>query len=254
MPILYEGGDSCFINYLTHSIDRKCVQSMFKLLKKKKESYEDYQTRIDKLYKSKSSFSINYINQCLQNITSTGVEEYFKTLGAVQNESTQLENHFARIANAYTDAEEILHKDWNTERKLLQDAEATQKIKQLLDTIKGLQLFIKPMLGNGDEPNKDERFYGELAEFWNELDLLTPLYNKVRNYITQKPYSEEKIKLNFKNPTLLKGWDLNKETDNTSVILRRNGLYYLAIMNKKHNKVCSTYPSGDEVDSYEKME
>lgn len=224
------------------------------LPQKKKESYEDYQTRIDKLYKSKSSFSISFINQCLQNIASAGIEEYFKTLGAVQNETTQMENHFARITNAYTDAEEILHKDWNTERKLLQDAEATQKIKQLLDTIKGLQLFIKPMLGSGDEANKDERFYGELAEFWNELDLLTPLYNKVRNYVTQKPYSEEKIKLNFKNPTLLKGWELNKETDYTSVILRRNGLYYLAIMNKKHNKVFSSYPSGDEADSYEKME
>ena len=40
MSILYEGGDSCFINYLSHSIDRKCVQSMLKLLKKKKETYE----------------------------------------------------------------------------------------------------------------------------------------------------------------------------------------------------------------------
>lgn len=221
---------------------------------KKKESYEDYQGRIDKLYKSKGSFSLDYINQCIQILPSVCIEDYFKTLGAVQNETTQLENHFARIDNAYTEAKDVLHKDWNTGRYLLQDADATQKIKQLLDSVKGLQLFIKPLLGTGEESYKDERFYGELAEFWNELDLLTPLYNKVRNYITQKPYSEEKIKLNFKNPILLKGWDLNKETDNTAIILRRNGLYYLAIMNKKHNKVFASYPSGNGTDSYEKME
>ena len=41
MPILYEGGDSCFINYLVHSISGKCVQSMFKLSKKKKKPYEN---------------------------------------------------------------------------------------------------------------------------------------------------------------------------------------------------------------------
>ncbi len=40
MSLLYEGGDSCFINYLSHSINGKCVQNMFKVLKKKKIHYE----------------------------------------------------------------------------------------------------------------------------------------------------------------------------------------------------------------------
>ncbi len=40
MSILYEGGDSCFINYLGLSIPAKCVQNMFKVLKKSKNSYE----------------------------------------------------------------------------------------------------------------------------------------------------------------------------------------------------------------------
>lgn len=31
LRILYEGGDSCFINYLALSIERKCVQSMFEM-------------------------------------------------------------------------------------------------------------------------------------------------------------------------------------------------------------------------------
>ena len=75
-----------------------------------------------------------------------------------------------------------------------------------------------------------------------------------RNYLTSKGYSEEKFKLNFENSTLLDGWDVNKERDNSGIILRKNGLYYLAIMNKKHNKVfdIGTCPSTGEC--YEKMD
>ena len=93
-----------------------------------------------------------------------------------------------------------------------------------------------------------------LLILWEELDKITPLYNMVRNYLTRKPYSTEKIKLNFENSTLMDGWDLNKEQANTTVILRKDGLYYLAIMNKKHNRVfdVKNMPTGGEC--YEKME
>ena len=107
----------------------------------------------------------------------------------------------------------------------------------MLDAVKALQRFVKPLLGNGDEPDKDERFYGELAVLWEELDHITPLYNKVRNRMTRKPYSIEKFKLNFQNSTLLDGWDLNKERDNTGVIMRKDGKYFLAIMNKQFNRI-----------------
>src|SRR5690606_18721367 len=62
-------------------------------------------------------------------------------------------------------------------------------------------------------------------------------YNKIRNYLTKKPYSEEKWKLNFDNPTLANGWDKNKETDNTAIILRKGGTYYLGIMKKGDNQI-----------------
>jgi hypothetical protein len=127
------------------------------------------------------------------------------------------------------------------------------ELKPILDSIKDLQHFIKPLLGKGDEPEKDTAFYSEFESLWKKLDEnITPLYNRVRNYITQKPYSTEKIKLNFNNSTLLKGWDVNKETDNTGVILRKDDMYYLAIMDKKHNKVFEEdiMPRGN---GYEKM-
>lgn len=121
-----------------------------------------------------------------------------------------------------------------------------------MDAIKSLQHFVKPLLGKGDESDKEERFYGELASLWAELDTVTPLYNMIRNYMTRKPYSQKKIKLNFENPQLLGGWDANKEKDYATIILRRNGLYYLAIMNKESKKLLGkAMPSDGEC--YEKM-
>ena len=220
---------------------------------KKKESYETYQERIDKIFKSYKSFSLAFINECLRG--EYKIEDYFLKLGAVNSSSLQKENHFSHILNTYTDVKEVigLYSE-STDTKLIQDNDSIQKIKQFLDAVKDLQAYVKPLLGNGDETGKDERFYGDLIEYWSLLDLITPLYNMVRNYVTQKPYSVDKIKINFQNPTLLNGWDLNKETDNTSVILRRDGKYYLAIMNNKSRKVFLKYPSGTDRNCYEKME
>ena len=135
----------------------------------------------------------------------------------------------------------------------LQDDKAIERIKTLLDSIKDLQWFLKPLAGKGTEGERDGRFYADYDELMEKLDIITPLYNMTRNYVTSKGYSEEKFKLNFENSTLLEGWDVNKERDNSGIILRKNGLYYLAIMNKKHNKVfdIGTCPSTGEC--YEKI-
>ena len=75
----------------------------------------------------------------------------------------------------------------------------------------------------------------------------------MRNYLTQKPYSVEKFKLNFKNTTLAGGWDENKETDNTCVILLKDEKYFLAVMDKVHNKVFEKYKYNDTENIYQKM-
>lgn len=227
------------------------------LIQKKKESFEDYQERITKRFKSFDSFSIQYINGCLlaAGIVSVYIEDFFIELGAINTDAEQKGSLFARISNVYEDVKELLNNPYPKEKNLAQDKNQVAKIKLLLDTMKDLQHFIKPLLGKGDESGKDERFYGEFVTLWNMLDQITPLYNKVRNFVSRKPYSEEKIKLNFKNPTLMDGWDLNKERDNTSVILRKDGLYYLGIMDKKFNKIFDKYPvSSTNGASYEKME
>lgn len=177
--------------------------------RKKDKSDEDYEERISKIFKSKKSFSIEALNHLPQPVMEDGsprsIEDYFMSLGAINTETVQKENLFAQIENAYEDARSILQMT-NTGDSLSQNKSAVSKIKTLLDAFKDLQHFIKPLLGSGEENEKDELFYGTFQVIWDELDTITPLYNKVRNWLTRKPYSTEKIKLNFDNAQLLGGW------------------------------------------------
>lgn len=80
------------------------------------------------------------------------------------------------------------------------------------------------------------------------------LRNNLRNYVTKKPYSLEKVKLNFYKSTLLDGWDKNKEKDNLGIILKKEDLYYLGIMNRNYNKIIDDAPEGNADEEYQKME
>lgn len=83
--------------------------------------------------------------------------------------------------------------------------------------------------------NPDTDFYNILKEYNTDFAPFK-LYNSVRNYLTKKHYSTNKMKLNFDNSTLLDGWDKNKESDNFGVLLRKDWKYYLALMKKWNNK------------------
>lgn len=210
---------------------------------KSRESLEKFAERIDKKLKAIDSISIGDVDECLAQLGETyvkRVEDYFAAMGAsdMGEEQTDTTSFKKNIEGAYKSVKELLNNADNiTDNNLMQDKGNVEKIKTLLDAIKDLQRFIKPLLGKGDEADKDGVFYGEFTSLWTKLDAVTPLYNMVRNYLISKPYSTKKIKLNFENSTLMDGWDLNKEPDNTTVIFRKDGLYYLGIMGKKYNRV-----------------
>ena len=207
--------------------------------KKKKESDEELEDRVSKIFKTQKSFSIAFLDNLPQPEMEDGkrrsVADYFTALGAVNNEVTQKENLFAQIEIAYEDARDVLQMT-ETGDTLSQDKPAVAKIKALLDALKDLQHFIKPLRGSGEENEKDELFYGSFLMMWDELDTVTPLYNKVRNWLTRKPYSTEKIKLNFDSPTLLNGWP-NPQTNSGAIFRDEEGLYYLAILDAQ-NRAC----------------
>ena len=223
--------------------------------RKRKETDEQLEDRIAKIFKTQKSFSIAFLNNLPQPAMEDGktrsIEDYFMALGAVNTETMQKENLFAQIENAYEDAKSVLHMR-DTGDMLSQNKSAVAKIKALLDTLKDLQHFIKPLLGSGEENEKDELFYGSFQMMWDELDSVTPLYNKVRNWLTRKPYSTEKIKLNFDNAQLLDGWDENKETTNASIILCKDAFYYLGIIRKDYRTLLGS-PMPSDGECYDKV-
>ncbi|HNV95724.1 MAG TPA: type V CRISPR-associated protein Cas12a/Cpf1 [Bacteroidales bacterium] len=225
---------------------------------KLKPGTEKYEEEQKKYFKNQESFSISFINDCLLLLDNADyhkkIEDYFKLMGEQSTEEEKTDNLFEQIQNNYKQITDLLNNPYPKEKDLAQDQPNVDKIKLFLDSIKNLQWFVKPLQGKGNEANKDERFYGEFTALWETLDQITPFYNKVRNYMTRKPYSTEKIKLNFENSTLLDGWDVNKESDNTSLIFRKDGLYYLGIMNKKHNKIFNKDFENTSENCYEKME
>lgn len=205
--------------------------------KKEKAEPELYEDRINKLFKLGKSFSIAYLNDISGGKES--IEDYFARLGIKDNNDINL---FLHIEMARVAADDILA---GKHTNLNQSEMDIRLIKDLLDAFKALQRFIKPLLGSGDEFEKDNAFYARLRKAWDSLNTITPLYNKVRDWLTRKPYSTEKIKLNFENSQLLGGWDVNKEPDCASVLLRKDGMYFLAVMDKKANRSfdCDSLPA-----------
>ncbi len=77
----------------------------------------------------------------------------------------------------------------------------------------------------------DQDFYTGVVDFFGDIahELKTG-FDAIRNYLTKKPFSTDKIQLYFENPKLLDGWDTNKEPDNRGVILRAGNDIYLGIL------------------------
>lgn len=128
---------------------------------------------------------------------------------------------------------ELCHEIENDEkRNLIEDDDKIFKIKELLDMYMNVFHILKAFRVN-EVLNFDETFYSEMDEIYQDMQEIVPLYNHVRNYVTQKPYKQEKYRLYFHTPTLANGWSKSKEYDNNAIILVRDGKYYVGIFNTK---------------------
>lgn len=213
-----------------------------------KTKIDKYIEKQDKIYKAIKSFLLFEL-QSLGNENGNEITDWY---------ISSINECNSKIKEAYLQAQELLNSDYEKSynKRLSKNEKATELVKNLLDAIKEFQQLVKPLNGTGKEENKDELFYGKFASLYDSIADIDRLYDKVRNYITQKPYSKDKIKLNFDNPQLLGGWDKNKESDYRTVLLRKDDLYYLAVMGKSHSKAFANAPeiTSYEEDFYEKME
>ena len=237
-PSLTDIAQRLFGQYDTYtSAIKQELRNSLRPTPKERREPELFDERINKLYKSAKSFSIAYLNSHTD--AEHSIQNYFKQLGAYDHDGEQHLDLFTQIEMAHVAAKDLLSgKHGNIGQS---DAE-TALVKNLLDAYKDLQHFIKPLLGSGDEADKDNEFDAKIREAWNALDIVTPLYNKVRNWLTRKPYSTEKIKLNFENPVLLKGWP-NPEANSSAIFKDGDNSFYLAILNNENRGLLKDYPT-----------
>ena len=194
--------------------------------------------------KNKKVISLSLLQQVLSKNDFAELMKYFTEMKVLQrNYQNQDLNLFETINEAYTN--------------YLKDKENINNIKKLLDAVKDLQNFVRIFV-TVETVDTDAAFYNVLDEQYATLREVISLYNRARNLATKKPYSLEKFKINFNCPTLLNGWDVNKEQDNLSILLKKDGYYYLGIIDSKQKKSAfeklNQKSSESEEDCYEKME
>ncbi|MDD4180160.1 MAG: type V CRISPR-associated protein Cas12a/Cpf1 [Victivallaceae bacterium] len=112
-------------------------------------------------------------------------------------------------------------------------------IKTFLDAAIELAGFVRDWQENKEilkMENRNRVWYNHIDDFVNKFQVIG-VYNMVRNHITKKTATAEKLKINFENATLLDGWDRNKEADNYGILLEKDNLFYLAIMTADSNRL-----------------
>lgn len=117
--------------------------------------------------------------------------------------------------------------------KLVHNDSGTELLKNLLDAI--MEVLHKcSVLVVSLENNLDDNFYNTFLPLYEELRNVVSVYDRTRNFLTQKPSDiSKKIKLKFDIPSLGVGWGINKERKNKAILLFKDGLSYLGIMNVK---------------------
>lgn len=179
------------------------------------------ETKIQKAIEDKKYRSVSQLNEI--------IDKYYveKTGQSVW----KVESYISSLAE--TIKLELCHEIENDEkRNLIEDDDKISKIKELLDMYMNVFHIIKAFRVN-EVLNFDETFYSEMDEIYQDMQEIVPVYNHVRNYVTQKPYKQEKYRLYFHTPTLANGWSKSKEYDNNAIILVRDGKYYVGIFNTK---------------------
>lgn len=191
-------------------------------------------------------------------INKKSIHDYFEpsqTFGYTTEEG-KFFNWSSLIESRYSTISALLNTAYPADQQLIANKDEVASLKAFLDAAQGLLNAVRVLeLEANNTFEKDEIFYEEFQALIDELKLLMPLYNKVRNYCTKKPYSTEKIKLNFDNPNFLEGWDQNKEESYRSVLLRKNNDFFLGVIDKENSKILTQLPQAPlGVNCIEKMQ
>lgn len=173
---------------------------------------------------------------------SMSIFEYFRCFGLKMNENGEYVKNdlVSEIKASYLRAKPILNRCFQKDCNIrIKEADVT-KIKNLLESIKCAERFLKVFLIEGDI-EKDETFYLNIEYIYEAVHRVSSVYVRTKNRLTRKPYSSFKHQLTFGYTTLMKGWS---EDAGHCLFLERQGKQYLAIINNltEYKRVIETHP------------
>ncbi|MBR3022761.1 MAG: type V CRISPR-associated protein Cas12a/Cpf1 [Bacteroidaceae bacterium] len=206
------------LNELSHSLYGNWNRINEKLYDKAVEMVGDIQTAKNKkkveAYLNKEAYS-------LSEISFNDGTSIFHCFSALINSADSINSLWLQFQNWCKTAErpQFVHNEVGTEF-----------VKKLLDAIM-LVLHKCGTLVVSLENNLDSDFYNKYLPFYAELENVILVYTRVRNFLTKKLSDTGKIKLKFDTPSLGAGWGINKEKTNKAILLFKDGLSYLGIMN-----------------------
>jgi RuvC nuclease domain/Alpha helical recognition lobe domain len=167
-----------------------------------------------------------------------------------KTEST-LESHIIGKQEYNKDDEIILNEEKIKLNKILKEyADSCLKIDQFYKTF----ALFHDKKDYSNELTTNEEFYNETKKF---LDIgVYSYYDIFRNYSSKKPFSQDKIKVNFDNATLLDGWSKSKEKDNFGTIINNNGTIELVILKPNFKNIFDDTSEvfNNPTDNFTKME
>lgn len=192
-----------------------------------KKSTKTYQEKKDRFFRNAKYISLAEIMDAIEaaddKVSPEAVYSYFAGLG---NGGMPV----SRVAKELYD--EIVAFKSDSSRPIARDNRKKKIIKQYLDTINDFGRFFKAFSGGENENDSDALFYEQHMALTDSFAEFNKIYNSTRNWVTKKPFSTEKIKLNFNNAVLLDGWSEGVIKDKGGILMRRAGKYYLGILPK----------------------
>ncbi len=217
--------------------------------------------------KDKQKISVSYLEKRAASLKKIEMYSFFELLNGLKDFNFELvesfldyfrkinENHdyFKELSDKFEKIDQLFVTINPLEKKLLLQEDNIEIIKQYLDELKAYQQFVFSLIPINKSFEMDMNFYSEILTIGQILEIVSIIYDKSRNYLTQKPFSTSKMKLNFDNPTLLDGWDVNKENDNSGIIFEKDGLYYLGLY-KKGNRNLFNKDLPEDEDYFRKMD
>lgn len=193
--------------------------------KSKRQRADTWEQKIDTLVKKVKSVTAARIDAATEKDTARFCADILDT--ALKNQ----EKLFKKMKTAL---------DEKPGEKVRGDEKKILAVKNWTETLLDISRTVHRFTGTGDEDERD----GSLYNIFDELDPwcrdnIHYAYNVIRDYLSSKPFSRKKLRLNFNNSHLLSGFDDAKESTNGGVILRKGGNYYIAIANGSGKNIFS---------------